>query len=593
MAVRHTAGIDEPIPSASLPTVALVIPSFNGAHHLESCLDSVAALDYPRERLETIVVDNGSTDGTAELLARRYPWVRVLGQDANLGFAKAVNVAARSTRADTLAVTNNDMRLDRSWLRELVGAYAPADGYSCVAGVILDWEGEHVDFADGSINFYAMGAQLGYGEPVASFPVVDGRELLFACGASLLVDRRLFTELGGFDPMFFAYFEDVDFGWRLWVAGHKVRLAAESRCFHRHHGTSPQGTAHWRTALLERNALLVLLKNVGEADVHRLLAAALCLVVERALIDASFDPLLFELGTDAAPRHEVPVSVLARLHAVSDFVSLLDDALEARNRVQALRVRSDEEIFALFQRPFLPPQYRDERYLKSSATVARAFDVVSRFPHRRATQLLVIGDGSPRSVRMAEGTKRFVRTVYVGEATPRGTEVIREPPAGELAELVRESDVVFVDASAGRAAEAAGAARGMRPLVVDLGHRLPPDDAGLVAQAELVLCAANDVRDAWARTAVAEVVPGNDEADPLRPLRLLVESPPREETLPRVTEELQILAAVWRAEPKSSAAGRAARTVWHVVPEAARRPLRPIVRRLTRAAARRRVGGPG
>ena len=72
------------------PSVALVVPSYNGARFLEECLDSVATLDYPKERLETIVVDNASTDGTLELLATRYPWVRVLPQRENTGFAAAI-----------------------------------------------------------------------------------------------------------------------------------------------------------------------------------------------------------------------------------------------------------------------------------------------------------------------------------------------------------------------------------------------------------------------------------------------------------------------------------------------------------------------
>src|SRR5919201_3979111 len=213
----------------SLPSVALVVPTHNGSRFLPECLDSVATFDYPRELLDPIVVDNGSSDETPELLHSRYPWVRVLRQARNLGFAEAVDVAARASEADCLAVANDDMRFDAAWLRELVAAYDPAAGYSCVGGLILDITGEHVDFADGYINFDGSAGQIGYGSPLAEVAIVDGRDLPFACGGSMLVDRALFLELGGFDPAFFAYFEDVDFGWRLWLAGHKVRLAARAR----------------------------------------------------------------------------------------------------------------------------------------------------------------------------------------------------------------------------------------------------------------------------------------------------------------------------------------------------------------------------
>jgi len=91
------------------PSVALVVVAYQAAEHLPPLLESIAALDHPADRLETIVVDNGSTDGTTELLARRYSWVRVLPQTRNLGFAEANNVGARAVDADCVAFVNADM----------------------------------------------------------------------------------------------------------------------------------------------------------------------------------------------------------------------------------------------------------------------------------------------------------------------------------------------------------------------------------------------------------------------------------------------------------------------------------------------------
>ena len=365
--------------SRGVPSVALVVPTYNGAHFLEECLDSVAGLDYPAERLETIVVDNGSTDGTRELLARRYPSVRVVALSENTGFAAAVNAGARAADADCLALANNDMRLDAAWLRELTAAYEPEEGVRCVAGLILDAQGERVDFADAYLNFYGMGGQGGFGEPVDAVAVEDGRELLFACGGSMLVDRALFLDLGGFDESFFAYFEDVDFGWRLWLTGHRVRLAARARSFHHHHGTAGVFAKAQRAVLYDRNALLMLVKNLGEANLYPILAAALVLTSERALADSGTDPRAYELGGSAPPEREtVPANAVARLHAISQFVERLDDAMAARARIQAIRQRSDEEIFALFRRPFWP-LYREERYLETSERIVPAFGIRGRF----------------------------------------------------------------------------------------------------------------------------------------------------------------------------------------------------------------------
>ena len=517
------------------PSVALVIPTYNGARFLSECLDSVAALDYPRELLETIVVDNASTDGTTELLATKYPWVRVLRQDENLGFAAAVDVGARGSGAECLALANNDMRLDPAWLRELVAAYAPEEGYRCVGGLILSLDGERVDFAEGFVTFHGMAGQLGQGEAVEDVPLVDRRELLFACGGSLLVDRGLFVELGGFDPAFFAYFEDVDLGWRLWLAGHRVRLAPRARSFHHRHGTGLMVPRHQRVVLQERNALLMLVKNVDERDLYRLLAAALCLVSERARLSSLTDPREFEFGVPVSgTRREVPLKALAHLYGVAGFVAGLEDALAKRERVQALRRRSDDEIFALFRRPFRPI-YAEESYLEGSAALARAFGIVDRFPDRRLTRLLYV-DAGGRDAAFARSVAAVVPVVYA--------------TGGELEALVRECDLVLVEAGAPTAAEAARLAKDERLLVVDLVDRAPPDGLELAREADLLLCAP-EVREPWATVGLdVHPVPGEHPDDPLRPLRLLVEEPRRFGFAPATTEDLQALAAVRRAPPE-------------------------------------------
>ena len=214
--------------------------------------------------------------------------------------------------------------------------------------------------------------------------IEDRRALPFACGGSMLVDRALFLDLGAFDESFFAYFEDVDFGWRLWLTGHRVRLAAGARSFHHHHGTAGVFPPAQRTVLYDRNALLMLAKNLDEANMYPMLAAALVLTSERAAADSGTDPRAYELGGPTpSERETVPANAIARLHAISQFVERLDGAMAARARIQALRKRSDEEIFALFRRPFWPV-FREERYLEASVRVADAFGIRERFAHAGA-----------------------------------------------------------------------------------------------------------------------------------------------------------------------------------------------------------------
>ena len=102
---------------SSLPSATILVLNYNGRAHLEQCLPSLDALDYPRRSVT--VVDNGSSDGSLEYVARRHPSVQVLALGANRGFAPAYNEAVRQAAADVVVLLNNDTRVDPTWLSSL------------------------------------------------------------------------------------------------------------------------------------------------------------------------------------------------------------------------------------------------------------------------------------------------------------------------------------------------------------------------------------------------------------------------------------------------------------------------------------------
>src|SRR2546423_10826122 len=261
-----------------LPSVSIVIPNWNGAAHLPDCLDAVAELDYPAGLMEVIVVDNGSADDSRDLVEQGYPDVRLVALPRNEGFAAACNAGARESRSECLAFMNNDMRAEATWLRRLVEAYEPSEGYVCVAGVILNWDGSRLDFVEGTVNFHGLAWQEHFKKPVREELIHDGADLLFACGGSMLISREVYLDLGGFDAAYFAYYEDVDLGWRLWLAGYKVRLAGAARIFHRHHGSAAAMAKHVPAFLYERNALFTLFKNLSDENLPRVSAPSLLLL---------------------------------------------------------------------------------------------------------------------------------------------------------------------------------------------------------------------------------------------------------------------------------------------------------------------------
>ena len=446
-------------------SVCIVLVTYNGREHLGPCLDSIAALDYPAGLARTVCVDNNSTDGTRELLAERYPWVEVLPQRTNLGFAPAVTLAAQHATEDCVALINNDMRVDANWLRALVSRYRPDEGVVCVAGTILDWDGTHVDFADATINFHGFGQQQGFGTTVAEATAkgligdsADGRRLPFACGGAMLVRRDLFVELGGFDPAFFAYFEDVDFGWRLQLCGYRVELSAHALSYHRHHGTSSRFATHERILLLERNALRMLLKNVDDDNLPTLLSAALLLSARRARNDARSDRASYEIGVKADEMEPVHRIGTARMHAVNDVLDDLDAILAQRNDIQARRQVNDSAVFATFGQPLEALGNDSPPYVATLGKVTRFLGVPGLFDAAPVGRFVVLSANDVIGERMAgtairawELARALGAHVPTVLASPKpvgrsdaAVEVVEFADPSELLALVDQADAVLV-----------------------------------------------------------------------------------------------------------------------------------------------------
>ena len=262
-----------------LRRLSILIVSWNGREHLELCLPSLLE---QRGRagceVEILCLDNGSIDGTAAWIEREHPEVRLVHSERNLGFAAGNNLLAREAGGDALLLINNDTRAEP----DLVSIYAEAwrtapDDVAALAGVLTDWGGDKLDFGRGVMTFDGHAFALDQGRPLERARLPEpGEELLFGCGGNLLIARRSFLEAGGFDETYFAYFEDVDLGWRLWSAGERVLACPSARARHRQSATASRLGHSRRGAMFERNALATVAKNL-EGDLRLRLAPAVLL----------------------------------------------------------------------------------------------------------------------------------------------------------------------------------------------------------------------------------------------------------------------------------------------------------------------------
>jgi GT2 family glycosyltransferase len=315
------------------PSVSIVVLNWNGKHHLESCLGSLSKLDYPESKLELILCDNGSSDGSVEFARAKFPQVKVIALDRNYGFAEGNDRAAQQAGGEWVGFLNNDMWVKASWLQDMLSALEERPEAACIASKIVNWDGSALDFVGGGVNFMGQAFQLDYGKKDS--PHDRFRRLLFACGGAMLIQRELFLKVGGFDPDFFAFFEDVDLGWRLNVLGHDVWYTPRATAYHRHHGTARRIQSQRLRTLTERNALATIYKCFDDDNLAVALPAALMLLNERALLIAKLDVNSFKVGDRAGYSQGIPPPALRATSPPSGEQSsegIAAPALHARSR---------------------------------------------------------------------------------------------------------------------------------------------------------------------------------------------------------------------------------------------------------------------
>jgi len=243
-------------PETQIPLVSIVIPNWNGAHHLPTCLESLRRQTF--RDFEVIVADNGSTDGSLDILACNYPEVRVLALGENRGFAGACNAGIQSAQGEFVVLLNNDTEADPHWLEEVVAAFQRHPEVGIIASKMLLFDRRDTFHTAG--DFYRVdGIPGNRGVWQRDEGQYDREEAVFsACGGSAAYRRAALDQVGLLDEDFFFSCEDVDLAWRAQLAGWRCVYTPCAVVYHKLSATGGGVTASFYDG---RNFIYLLAKD--------------------------------------------------------------------------------------------------------------------------------------------------------------------------------------------------------------------------------------------------------------------------------------------------------------------------------------------
>ena len=241
--------------------IYIIIPNFNGLAHLELCYDSLRKQSYKEFRI--VLVDNNSSDDSVKFTEEKYPEVKILKLDFNTGFSVAVNEGIKYSIGNPdckyILLLNNDTECDEFFLHELQNGFKDKNTGSVACKMLNFYDRNIIDDAGDFIKRKGSPYARGFGETDTG--QYDKEEFIFgACAGAAIYKREVFEKIGYFDEDFFAYYEDVDFSFRMQLSGYKCFYNPKAICFHKR-GATTSSKSGFQTMLCEKNLIAIRIKN--------------------------------------------------------------------------------------------------------------------------------------------------------------------------------------------------------------------------------------------------------------------------------------------------------------------------------------------
>lgn len=316
--------------------VAVIVLNYNGRKFLDGCFSSLKKLIY--SNFEVVMVDDCSSDDSVSYTAKKFPWVKILQNTKNMGACISFNRAVKITKAKLIVKIDNDVIVDKNWLKEMVEVIESDPQIGVVGSKILNYDGKSIQEYGSNIDKTGYPMSYLYLEcQPKNLP--NTMEVFYVSGCSMLFRKKVFEEVGMFDEKFYIYKDDLDLCWRMKLFGYKTVVNLNSVLRHMS-GVTQGGVAKGKKIVTysttakkryygEKNTLRMLLKNYST----RVLFGILPFYFLTLLAEAVFFV--------AKGQVKMP---LVYLRTFWWNVQNLPDTLKTRRKIQKKRKVSDNSI---------------------------------------------------------------------------------------------------------------------------------------------------------------------------------------------------------------------------------------------------------
>lgn len=311
----------------------VVIPNLNGEDLIAECLSSLEAQSV---KCEIVIVDNNSSDGSVDIIEKRFPKVSLIKNTDNLGFAGGVNTGIRYAldhEADAIALFNNDAVADKNWLKNLADV-TTASNAGVVTGKLVRDDKKHFDSTGDFYSTRGIGFPRGRNE-VDTGQYNEAGQVFGASGGASLYNAKMLKEIGLFDERFFAYFEDVDISFRAQLAGWKIMYEPSAVAYH-HVGATSSKLGDFTRYHSFKNFLILYTKNMP------------------AELYWKYLPLFLYQFLRTTARSMIDLKFHVYLKSIFAFMKYLPGILKDRRKIQKFRKVSTDYIDSILYKPKPP-----------------------------------------------------------------------------------------------------------------------------------------------------------------------------------------------------------------------------------------------